>query len=77
MLAGVPIIPGFIILVVFMAIAMFLMPVYELKAFGSFPAGPALYLFPEDAHERDDQALRILGLENLLVVRPEEVKSFR
>ena len=63
MLAGVPIIPGFIILVVFMAIAMFLMPVYELKAFGIFLlALPCIY-FLRMLMKRDDQALRILGLE--------------
>ena len=59
MLAGVPIIPGFIILVVFMATAMFLMPVYGLKAFGILPC---IY-FLRILTKRDDQALRILGLE--------------
>ena len=63
MLAGVPIIPGFIILVVFMATAMFLMPVYGLKAFGIFLlALPCIY-FLRILTKRDDQALRILGLE--------------
>ena len=63
MLAGVPIIPGFIILVVFMATAMFLMPVYDLKAFGIFLlALPCIY-FLRILTKRDDQALRILGLE--------------
>ena len=57
MLAGVPIIPGFIILVVF------LMPVYGLKAFGIFLlALPCIY-FLRILTKRDDQALRILGLE--------------
>ena len=46
MLAGVPIIPGFIILVVFMATAMFLMHFYDLKDFGIFlMALPCIYLF--------------------------------
>ena len=63
MLAGVPIIPGFIILVVFMVTAMFLMPVYDLKAFGIFLlALPCIY-FLRMLTKRDDQALRILGLE--------------
>ena len=63
MLAGVPIIPGFIILVVFMATAMFLMPVYGLKAFGSFLLALPCIFFLRMFTKRDDQALRLLGLE--------------
>lgn len=63
MLAGVPIIPGFIILVVFMATAMFLMPVYGLKAFGIFLLALSCIYFLRILTKRDDQALRILGLE--------------
>ena len=63
MLAGVPIILGFIILVVFMATAMFLMPVYGLKAFGIFLLALPCIFFLRMLTKRDDQALRILGLE--------------
>lgn len=63
MLAGVPIIPGFIILVVFMATAMFLMPVYGLKAFGIFLLALPCIFFLRMFTKRDDQALRLLGLE--------------
>ena len=62
MLAGVPIIPGFIILVVFMATAMFLMPVYGLKAFGIFLLALPCIFFLRMLTKRDDQALRILEI---------------
>ena len=64
MLAGVPIIPGFIILVVFMATAMFLYACLRFERLsGIFLLALPCIFFLRMLTKRDDQALRILGLE--------------
>lgn len=63
MVWGVPLIPGFIIVMVFMSATMFLLPFYELKAVGIFLLAIPCLVFLKFLTKRDDQAIRILGLE--------------
>ncbi|RKV73849.1 MAG: hypothetical protein D8H97_26995 [Neisseria sp.] len=63
MVWGVPLIPGFIIVMVFMSATMFLLPFYELKAVGIFLLAIPCLVFLKILTKRDDQAIRILGLE--------------
>ncbi|WP_373741704.1 VirB3 family type IV secretion system protein [Neisseria sp.] len=63
MVWGVPLIPGFIIVMVFMSATMFLLPFYDLKAVGIFLLAIPCLVFLRYITKKDDQAIRILCLE--------------
>lgn len=63
MVWGVPLIPGFIIVMVFMSATMFLLPLYGLKAVGIFLLAIPCLVFLRFITKKDDQAIRILCLE--------------
>lgn len=63
MIAGVPIVPAFILLIALMVGAMGLIPLLGLKALSVFLLGIPVIVFLRILVKRDDQAIRILGLE--------------
>ena len=63
MIAGVPILPAFIILILMMFGTLSLIPMLGLRALAILLLGLPILVFLRILVKRDDQALRILGLE--------------